>query len=74
MPLFINTIGNRTLAVGICDRCKKKHAYDDLKPDRDNPGMRVCEKCNDAPDPYKQPPRQPETITLRYPRPEEDLE
>lgn len=74
MPLFLNTIGNRSVAIAICDRCKFKFPYDSLKPDRDNPGMRVCDPCNDSPDPYKKPPRKPENITLRYPRPEEDLE
>lgn len=73
MPLFINTLGRKNLAVAICDRCKMKHAYDDLKPDRDNAGLRVCQKCCDEPDPHKKPQRKTEIITLRYPRPEEDL-
>lgn len=74
MPLFINTLGNRTLAVAICDRCGFKFPYDELKPDKDNPSLRVCEKDRDEVDPYKLTPRQPEVITLRYPRPEKDIE
>jgi hypothetical protein len=74
MPKFINTLGNAVVAVAICDRCKFKLAYGELSPDRNNPGMRVCAKCNDEKDPYALPPRQTEKIALRYPRPEEDLE
>lgn len=75
MSLFLKPRrGGSSVAVAICDRCQMKKHYDDLKPDRENPGMRVCNACNDSPDPYKKPPRQPEVITLRYPRPEKDLE
>lgn len=73
MALFLNTLGKSSVAIAICDRCKMKKPYVDLSPDRDNPAMRVCAPCNDQPDPYKRPQRQPEVITLRYPRPEEDL-
>jgi hypothetical protein len=45
----------------------------DLKPDRDNPGLRVCRKCNDQKDRYKLAPRQTEDITLPFVRPEVDL-
>lgn len=75
MSLFLKPkLGGGPVAIAICDRCQKKHHYVDLKPDPDSPGMRVCEACRDQPDPYKKPPRQPENITLRYPRPEKDLE
>lgn len=74
MSRFLKTIGRQHVAIAICDRCQMKKAYDDLKPDLENHGMRVCDPCRDQPDPYKQPPRQPEIITLRYPRPEKDIE
>lgn len=74
MTLFLKPRTGGSVAIAVCDRCGMKHHYDDLKPDRDSPGLRVCAKCNDSPDPYKKPPRQPEIITLRYPRPEKELE
>jgi hypothetical protein len=73
MPLFLDTRGKRHAAIAICDRCRFKFAYDDLKPDRHNRALRVCDDCNDGPDPHRLPPRKTEKITLRYPRPEEDL-
>jgi hypothetical protein len=73
MPLFLNTSGNVIAAVAICDRCKRKFPYDKLSPDRDNPALRVCDADNDQKDPYKKSARVTEKITLRYPRPEEDL-
>lgn len=74
MPLFINTLGNRNLAIAICDRCRRKFPYAELVPDKDNPTLRVCKDDVDNVDPYKKPPRKPEVITLRYPRPERDIE
>lgn len=74
MPLYLDTRGKSNLAVAICDRCKMKRPYADLRKDGDNPGLRVCASCSDQRDPYKQAPRQTEKIALRYPRPDEDLE
>lgn len=73
MPKFLNTLGNKIVAIAICDRCGAKFPYDDLSPDRDNPALRVCKKDNDQKDPYKKPMRVTEKIALRYPRPEEEL-
>src|SRR3972149_580372 len=61
------------LAIAICDRCKFKFKYLELSPDRDKPGLRVCDECNDVRDPYRLPPRQPEPFTLRHPRPDESI-
>jgi hypothetical protein len=74
MALFINTLGNKHLAVGICDRCHRKFPYDELRADVYNPSLRVCKDDVDGTDPYTKPPRKTEVITLRYPRPEKDLE
>lgn len=74
MGKFLNTLGNSVVAIAICDRCRFKFPYTALHNDRQNPSLRVCDKCNDERDPYLQAPRQPEKINLRYPRPEEDLE
>lgn len=74
MSMFLNPRGRPTFGIGLCDRCKFKHFLDDLKPDRDKPGMRVCDDCNDKISPYKLPPRRPDDETLMYPRPETPLE
>lgn len=62
--VFLDTTGRPTLGVGICDRCRRKFPIDELKPDRDNPGLLVCRDDNDEIDRYKLPPRQTESITL----------
>lgn len=59
--------------VGLCDRCQRRHKLSALKADGDNPSLRVCGRCNDARDPYKNPPRATEDVSLRHPRPEEPL-
>lgn len=61
-------------AVAICDRCKMRYGYDELRADGNAPGLRVCKDCCDVKDPYRLPARQSEVINLRYPRPETDLE
>lgn len=73
MPVFLDTFGRSTLAIGICDRCKMKMSQEDLRADGDEPGLRVCCGCNDERDPYKLPARKAEKITVRYPRLDEDL-
>lgn len=54
----------------ICDRCKLRKAYDELRADGNSPGLRVCEKCWDPIDPWRLAPRRTEDITLRHPRPD----
>jgi hypothetical protein len=68
MPLFIDTRGKATAAIGICDRCRRKFPYDELRSDVNSPGLRVCKDDADVKDPYKLPPRKTEKISLRYPR------
>ncbi len=74
MPLYLDTTGNTTRSVAVCDRCKMKMAYNALSPDKNAPGLRVCAPCSDNLDPWRLPARMPENITLRYPRPDEGLE
>lgn len=51
-----------------------KRAYTELGPDPNFPGLRVCDQgCRDHRDPYRQPARQPEKISLRFPRPDADI-
>ena len=74
MSKWLNTIGYTVLSIAICDRCKMKRAYDDITQDRNIPGLRVCIfGCNDERDPYRLPARQPEKISLRFPRPDADV-
>lgn len=73
MALYVNTEGQPTLGIGICDRCSRKFPLADLKPDRNNPGLRVCDADNDEFDPYRLPARQAETITLPFTRPDESV-
>ena len=70
MPLYLDTAGNSTRSVAVCDRCKMKMVYDALAPDKNAPGLRVCAPCSDNLDPWRLPARMPENITLRYPRPD----
>jgi len=70
---FLDTTGNPTLGVGICDRCRKKFPIDELRPDRDTPGLLVCRDDNDERDRYKLPQRKPESVSLRNIRPDVDI-
>ena len=74
MARFLNTLGNSTLSVFICDRCKMKRPYSNMRPDGNIPAIKVCsESCSDQFDPYRLPARQPEKITIRFPRPDIDI-
>lgn len=74
MPVFLDTTGRSTLAIGICGRCSRKFPLDELMPDPNYPGLRVCEADRDEFDPYRLPARQTEDISLRFPRPDTPLE
>lgn len=73
MGAYLNTLGRSTLAIGICDRCKRKFSLDDLYRDPNSPGLRVCMADKDDFDPYRLPARQPEKITLAFVRPDADI-
>jgi hypothetical protein len=71
MPRFLDTIGNATIAIFICDRCKMKRAIVEAMPDPNFPGLKVCQQgCADEKDPYRLPARKTEKITLQFPRPD----
>ena len=71
MPTFLDTRGNATLSIAICDRCKMKRDHDQMRPDPNFPGLQVCgQGCADEKDPYRLPARKTERITLQYPRPD----
>jgi len=74
MPRFLDTLGNSSLAIAICDRCRMKRAYSTMSNDTNFPGLFVCsEGCKDQKDPYRLPARQTEKIVLKSPRPDLDL-
>ncbi len=43
MPVegFLDTRGKKWLAVGLCDRCKRKFPLEELWSDRNNPALKV---------------------------------
>jgi len=74
MGIFLDTLGNATLSIAICDRCKMKRAHSVMRNDPNFPGLRVCDEgCADDIDPYRLAARQTERINIRFPRPDDDL-
>ena len=66
--------GTGKYSIGICDRCHLQRPYQELRPDRDTPGLLVCgHGCNDQRDPYKLPARQPDPVALKHPRPDRPI-
>lgn len=61
------------LTIAICDRCSMKFKYRELKADGNAPGLMVCADCWDSKDPYRLPPRRPEAIVVKNPRPDTDI-
>lgn len=73
MPVWLDTTGNASLAIGICDRCRRKFPINDLMSDPNSPGLKVCAADKDQYDPYRLPPRKPDDITLKFVRPDEAI-
>ena len=61
-------------SIAVCDRCNMKVPYQALRADGNSPGLRVCETCWDPLNPWRLPSIQPDPITLRFPRPDAELE
>jgi hypothetical protein len=75
MPTWLDTRGNSVLTIAICDRCKRKVPYSNIRSDGNIPAIRVCgDGCSDQFDPYRLPARQPERISVRFPRPDDNLD
>lgn len=70
---FLDTTGQPTLGIGLCDRCRRKFPLMQLRPDPNSPGLRVCEDDMDQFDPYRLPARQSERINLPFVRPDEPI-
>lgn len=73
MSIWLDTRGNSTLGIGVCDRCRRKMSLDALYSDPNSPGLRVCREDLDNLDPYRLPPRQPDQIVLPFVRPDAPL-
>jgi hypothetical protein len=75
---YLDTRGNSTLGVGICDRCGTKRSLTEFMSDPNASGLKVCkdpaEGCIDKYDPYRMPARRPDPITLPFNRPDQRLE
>lgn len=76
MSLYVPVSTRGSAAIGVCDRCNQKVPLDELRPDGNSPGLRVCGDpgCWDNKDPYRYPARKTENIQLRFPRPDVPLE
>ena len=73
MSKYLQTEGNNPLTIAICPRCKMKRAYVDFVFDP-NTQLRVCRfGCADLKDPYRMPSKNPDKLSVKYPRPDEDL-
>lgn len=70
MPRFLDTTGQPSLAIAVCDRCNRKFPIGELSPDPNAPGLMVCREDKDIFDPWRLPPRRTENVTVRNPRPD----
>jgi hypothetical protein len=70
---FLDTRGNTTLGVAICDRCHFKFPIGELRPDGNIPGLMVCKEDWDVLDPYRLPPPPPDKWNLPFVRPDVPL-
>lgn len=78
MSVFLDTTGQPTLTIAICQRCNVKRPIAELIPDGNSPGLHVCRPtvhrgCWDTYDPYRLPPRQPDKISLQWTNPDVPL-
>lgn len=73
MSIWFNPRGKSTFGIGLCDRCSIKMSLDDLYPDPNFPGLRVCSNDLDVLDPWRLPARQTEDIHLAFTRPDRPL-
>ena len=73
MSIWLNPRGKSTFGIGLCDRCSRKMSLDDLYPDPNFPGLRVCTDDLDVLDPWRLPARQTEDIHLAFTRPDYPL-
>ena len=73
MSIWLDPTGKSTFGIGLCDRCSRKMSLDDLYPDPNFPGLRVCKNDLDDLDPWRLAARQTEDIHLPFTRPDRPL-
>lgn len=73
MSIFLDPRGRSTFGIGICARCSRKMSLEELSSDPNYPGLYVCKEDKDQFDPYRLAARQPEKISLPYPRPDTNI-
>lgn len=60
------------LARAVCDRCGLAFNYPEIRTEADTQ-LRVCETCQDGPDPYRRLVRKSDDLSIPYPRPDTDI-
>lgn len=78
MPRFLNTKGQPTLGIGICQRCQTKRRLADLVEDGNIKKFYVCDPllspgCWDNFDPFRLPAPPPDRMELPFVRPDNDI-
>jgi hypothetical protein len=73
MPLYLDPRGRTNYGLGICARCSCKFFLDELYPDPNAPGLRVCLADLDSIDPYRLPARAPDNLVLPFCRPDASI-
>lgn len=80
MSRFINTQGQPTLGIGICQRCQTKRRLADLVEDGNIKKFMVCDPgqwpnrgCWDTYDPLRLPAPPPDRLDLPFVRPDNDI-
>lgn len=63
-------IASGDLAICVCDRCRTKYPYKELRPDGNSPKLMVCRECRDEIDPYRLAARQTEEVSMQHARPD----
>lgn len=74
MSIFLDTRGNSTLGIGLCDRCGYKFPLGELFSDPNFPGLKVDKRCLDVLDPYRLPAHQTENVSMQFVRPETPID
>ena len=72
MSLYLPINRRGSVAIAVCFRCQMKVQYNELRRDPNNNNF-YCPKCIDIYDPWRLPARKTEDISLKHPRPDEEL-
>lgn len=72
--VYLNTTGNTTLGIGICQRCNFKFPLGELMDDPNIMGMKVCRADRDDFDPYRMAARPSDKSQLPFVRPDTPIE